>query len=137
MNFKEISNKYPNINLKYIKYFNNITNYNSINTLKYLLEHENIVYSFESFIEKYNITNLDIYLTKYPELSNFEICKIIYKDINDKSKEITLQIIPSKKPEKIKIAHIFIHLFEVGGGEKYLSNFYKYNNLNIIDPIYD
>jgi hypothetical protein len=24
MNFKEISNKYPNINLKYIKYFNNI-----------------------------------------------------------------------------------------------------------------
>ena len=44
MNFKEISNKYPNINLKYIKYFNNIINYNSINTLKYLLEH------FELFI---------------------------------------------------------------------------------------
>ena len=37
MNFKEISNKYPNINLKYIKYFNNITNYNSINALKYVV----------------------------------------------------------------------------------------------------
>jgi len=65
MNFKEISNKYPNINLKYIKYFNNIINYNSINTLKYLLEHESIVYSFESFIEKYNIINFDSYLLKY------------------------------------------------------------------------
>jgi glycosyltransferase involved in cell wall biosynthesis len=124
MNFKEISNKYPNINLKYIKYFNNIINYNSINTLKYLLEHENIVYSFESFIEKYNIINYDIYLTKYPDLCNFEICKIIQKDI-------------SSKQRNLKIAHIFIHLFEVGGGEKYLSNFYKYNNLNISEPIYD
>jgi hypothetical protein len=51
MNFKDISNKYPNINFKYIKYFNNITNYNSVNALKYLLEHENIIYSFESFIK--------------------------------------------------------------------------------------
>ena len=65
MNFKEISNKYPNINLKYIKYFNNITNYTSINALKYLLENDSIVYSFESLNEKYNIKNFDIYLTKY------------------------------------------------------------------------
>ena len=124
MNFKDISNKYPNINLKYIKYFNNITNYNSINSLNYLLEHENIVYSFESFIEKYNITNFDIYLTKYPELDNFEICKIIHKDISSKQQSLQQQ--------KLKIAHIFIHLFEVGGGEKYLSNFYKYNTINSI-----
>ena len=130
MNFKDISNKYPNINLKYIKYFNNITNYNSINTLKYLLENDDkIIYSFESFIEKYNITNFDIYLTKYPELDNFEICKIIYKDILSKQQSLQQQ--------NLKIAHIFIHLFEVGGGEKYLSNFHKYNNLNISHPIYD
>ena len=121
MNFKEISNKYPNINLKYIKYFNNITNYNSINALKYLLEHENIIYSFESFIEKYNITNFDIYLTKYPELDNFEICKLIHKDILSKQQSLQQQ--------KLKISHIFIHLFEVGGGEKYLSNFHKYNTI--------
>lgn len=138
MNFKEISNKYPNINLKYIKYFNNITNYTSINALKYLLENEPNIYSFESFIEKYNITNFDIYLTKYPELDNFEICKIIHKDIiqEDISSKITLQQ-QSHQQQKLKIAHIFIHLFEVGGGEKYLSNFYKYNNLTITEPIYD
>ena len=65
MNFKDISNKYPNINLKYIKYFNNITNYNSINALKYLLEHDNIVYSFESFIEKNNVTNCYFMFNEY------------------------------------------------------------------------
>jgi glycosyltransferase involved in cell wall biosynthesis len=135
MNFKDISNKYPNINLKYIKYFNNITNYTSINALKYLLEHENIVYSFESFIEKYNITNYDTYLTKYPELCDFEICKIIHKDIT--SSKITILQQQSLKQQNLKIAHIFIHLFEVGGGEKYLSNFYKYNNLTIPGPIYN
>ena len=124
MNFKEISNKYLNINLKYIKYFNNIINYNSINALKYLLDHDLIVYSFESFIEKYNITNFDIYLTKYSELDNFEICKIIHKDILSKQESLQQQ--------NLRIAHIFIHLFEVGGGEKYLSNFYKYNTINSI-----
>lgn len=135
MNFKDISNKYPNINLKYIKYFNNITNYTSINALKYLLEHDKIVYSFESFIEKYNIINYDTYLTKYPDLCDFEICKIIHKDIT--SSKITILQQQSLKQQNLKIAHIFIHLFEVGGGEKYLSNFYKYNNLNISGPIYD
>jgi glycosyltransferase involved in cell wall biosynthesis len=134
MNFKEISNKYSNINLKYIKYFNNIINYNSINALKYLLEHKTIVYSFESFIEKYNINNFDIYLTKYPNLNDFEICKIIHKDIIQKEYISSLEYKVPLQKKNLKIAHIFIHLFEVGGGEKYLSNFHKYNT---IDPIYD
>ena len=31
--------------------------------------------------------------------------------------------------EKAKLAHIFIHFFEIGGGESYISNFNRYNNL--------
>ena len=30
---------------------------------------------------------------------------------------------------KIKLAHIFVHFFKIGGGESYVSNFNKYNNI--------
>jgi hypothetical protein len=36
------------------------------------------------------------------------------------------------KIKSLKIAHIFVHLFEIGGGEAYLHNFCKYSNFENI-----
>ena len=40
-----------------------------------------------------------------------------------------------KQHISLNIAHIFVHLFEIGGGESYLSNFCKYND-NIKSSLY-
>jgi glycosyltransferase involved in cell wall biosynthesis len=41
---------------------------------------------------------------------------------------MSLSINLQKINNKLKIAHIFVHLFEIGGGESYLCNFCKYSN---------
>ena len=141
INYDNFLKKYGNIDLKYIKYFNNnLINCNSIQIINYFFKNLNIVYSFDSFLKKYNIDNFQKYRNIYQLLDDYEICKKIYSnldiDINidnnlilsidndtDKDKDII-----SEKVKIIKIAHIFVHLFEVGGGEKYLSKFNKYNN---------
>ena len=33
---------------------------------------------------------------------------------------------------KINLAHVFVHFFQIGGGERYLSNFSNYNKINKI-----
>jgi hypothetical protein len=46
-------------------------------------------------------------------------------DIIDKM-SLSISIDLPKINNKLKIAHIFVHLFEIGGGESYLYNFCKY-----------
>jgi glycosyltransferase involved in cell wall biosynthesis len=146
INYDNFLKKYGNIDLKYIKYFNNnLINCNSIQIINYFLKNLNIIYSFDSFLKKYNIDNFQKYRNIYPLLDDYEICKKIYSnldidiniDINIDNNNVILNNdinnyinndINSEKVKIIKIAHIFVHLFEVGGGEKYLSKFNKYNN---------
>jgi glycosyltransferase involved in cell wall biosynthesis len=50
-------------------------------------------------------------------------------NITDTNLNLDLDLNPIIKPiKKLKIAHIFVHLFEIGGGEAYLHNFCKYSN---------
>jgi len=41
------------------------------------------------------------------------------------------------KKQNIKIAHIFVHFFKIGGGESYLNNFNKYNKNNFNKDSFD
>lgn len=82
----------------------------------------NRITSIESFFKKYPNFNIKTYIesnTLLKKLSNIDI--LVHYHLNSNNNNI-ISNIP-------KLAHIFVHFFEIGGGESYLSNFNKYNNI--------
>jgi hypothetical protein len=107
----------------------------------------NTIYSINSFLEKYPKCDLIDKNTKLNEdiinkmyeyhlKNNYEKedCTIDIIQNQDFSKnEINNEnqdIIINKKNNILKLAHVFVHLFKIGGGESYLKQFHKYNNIN-------
>ena len=99
----------------------------------------NKVYSIESFFRKYPNFNIDTYKKETDEIKNLSTINVL---AHYHISQINNQIIPINAPlqnapikdctesfSTKKLAHIFIHFFEIGGGERYLSNFNRFNNL--------
>jgi glycosyltransferase involved in cell wall biosynthesis len=105
--------KYPNFSLDNYKEKNShIKNLSTINILAHY--HINNI----NFCEKYNNNDkyIDNYIDKYDDNN-------IINNLNEKIKEIDEIIYDEIDSLKIKLCHIFVHFFEIGGGETYLSNF--------------
>jgi len=103
------------------------------------LKTNNRITSIEIFFKKYPNFNIKKYVELNPSLKNLPNLNILLnyhleKDKKEKNLEEILE--ENSKEKKIiqnnykpKLAHIFVHLFEIGGGESYLSNFNKYNTI--------
>ena len=123
---KTFYEKYPNFDINEYK----ITNPQLLNIsiIDILAEyHHNIIN-----LKDLNNINCEKNNIIYPiiNLSNFK--QSINNPLINKQIECTdNDIIENKefKSKSIKLAHIFVHFFKVGGGEAYLSNFNKYNSI--------
>ena len=86
----------------------------------------NRITTIESFFKRYSDFNIKSYIESnisLKNLSNIEILVHYHLNNNILNQNILNQ---NNKP---RLAHIFVHFFEIGGGESYLSNFNKYNNI--------
>jgi hypothetical protein len=95
---------------------NQIVEYN-IESLQNILNNKNIIHNFinkSTFINNKNNKNN----------KNKDIISFNNKYINN-----------IKKP--LKIAHLFVHFFKIGGGENFIYNFEKYTNFNNTIFVYD
>ncbi len=115
----------------------------------------NTIYSYESFLNKYplfkeldgaklnrnTIESYYEYHLNFNSLSNNEtlieqtIDQAIDQAIdqtNEQTIEQTNQNIVHNK-NTLKLAHVFVHLFKIGGGEYYLKQFHKSNITNLFD----
>lgn len=109
----------------------------------------NTIYSHESFLKKYplfkesdGIKKNAIPETYYDYHVNFKDFKEDYiiqshdnllsntADSNDINHIDHIERISSSN---LKLAHVFVHLFKIGGGEAYLKKFHKYNKSNLFD----
>ena len=116
--------KYPNFNIKKYKNDNEILLIINIITGKVNNEKENNEEQVQEKIlnQDNNIDLLNIFINN--ELSIEYISYVnncITKNYNQK-KQISTS-------SDIKLAHIFVHFFKIGGGERYISNFNTYNNI--------
>jgi glycosyltransferase involved in cell wall biosynthesis len=76
----------------------------------------------EIFVEEIENIDKNLNITTNDNINNNEINNIFYYKNNDEL-EISTPIV------KLKLAHIFVHFFKIGGGENYLYKFNKYNNI--------
>lgn len=122
------------------------------NYLKDLITNDKIT-SIESFFKKYPTFDINKYKVMNKQFSKKPIIDILisvylneyknkiyndtqfHKDLYKTNilKDDIPQIISFNNLEfKIKLAHIFVHFFKIGGGESYISNFNKYNTINCV-----
>lgn len=116
------------------------------------IETNNRITSIESFFKKYPTFNIIEYKKNNEYVANFTYIDILIHANKNTIETSTLlcdsnKVIPECKPNfelddikiklstktnkqnNIKLAHIFVHFFKIGGGESYISNFNKYNNI--------
>ena len=138
----KINEKYEYFDLEKYKFFLNIENNDNLEIISDLLlnKKKNIIYSEYTFYKNYPNFDIELYKYIYPDITDdFEIMKLWYynhqdvinepeynneDDNNDNNNFYNNNIIIK---DSIKLAHIFIHLFKIGGGECYLSKFNNYN----------
>jgi glycosyltransferase involved in cell wall biosynthesis len=129
--------------IKYYLLFNpdkKILNYTDIKK-EYIndLKNNEIVVNIDTFFKKYASFDINIYIKINPELKQYSNIDILvhyhlYGSKINNTDYILSDSLPNPKPDqqlsfKIKLAHIFVHFFKIGGGECYVSNFNKYNNI--------
>lgn len=97
--------------------------------LKYLNYNELKKEYIKDLQTKYRITCIEDFFKKYP---SFDIN--IFKENNHEMAHLnTIEIVSHyHKSKQIKLAHVFVHLFKIGGGEAYVQKFNKYNKFNTI-----
>lgn len=101
----------------------------------------NTIYSHESFLKKYPLFK-EIDGNKKPTPETYYEYHINFKEddiVNDLSIlvnvnqdiiELENNIGCETMTNTLKLAHVFVHLFKIGGGEAYLKQFHKYNKSN-------
>ena len=113
--------KYPDFDIEIYKKFNTeLINKKEIEILVHMHTYgflNQLIYSELSFYKKFPNFNMDEFILHNPQYINFNKIDILYKWYSIHNTNIP------------KLAHIFVHFFKIGGGESYISNFYKYNNL--------
>jgi len=107
-------NKYPKFNIQKYK-----ENYSEISSYIEILIHA----SRNNDIKEYQISEEKQSFEEY----NIEPESNENKIIDESSKNTA--IAPIKKQSNIKLAHVFVHFFKIGGGESYISNFNIYNDI--------
>ena len=140
-------------NIKYYLLFNPQLKKLSVKELKesYMndLKSNNKVISINSFFKKYPTFDINKYKCENKNIENYTMIEtLVHYHLNevDKEREVTHnninnqliefeeqnieKIIAKSQKSPIKLAHIFVHFFQIGGGECYLSTFNKYNKVN-------
>jgi glycosyltransferase involved in cell wall biosynthesis len=131
---------YPEFDINfYCSYYNLIEN-----------EIDLLLHYYEIGKYKNYITSINDFKKKYPYINenknNIEFIKNILNDrnifnnfinnisfVNNKCQEIY----NIKNTKNIKVAHLFVHFFKIGGGENFIYNFEKYTNFNNTIFVYD
>jgi len=122
-------------NIKYYLLFNPDLKKLNINQLKesYIndLKTNNRITSINSFFKKYPDFNINDYkkdnFTMIETLVDYHLNNNNKNDNNNNNNTTNIPDLLNEKESTIKLAHIFIHFFKIGGGECYLSTFNKYN----------
>lgn len=120
----------------YKKFYPETVKMNLMDTLIHMninYEPENTIYSQESFLKKYPLfkenksieTYYEYHLKFKDSCQNKILNTIIEYDITEHD------IITPKNT--LKLAHVFIHLFKIGGGEAYLKQFNKSNSSKLFE----
>ena len=93
------------------------------------LKSNNRITSIQSFFKKYPNFNTKLYMetnSSLVKLNNIDLLVHYHLNLNQNQNQNQNQNLLNRKA---KLAHIFVHFFEIGGGESYLSNFNKFNNI--------
>jgi glycosyltransferase involved in cell wall biosynthesis len=120
--------KYPKFDIsEYKKKYNEVANFTYIDILIHANKNivcENSISSstpLKTCLEEDNEIILPVSIKTYSEV-NLAKSEEIYMQSSSERMIIV-------KNKNIKLAHIFVHFFKIGGGECYISNFNKYNNI--------
>ena len=90
---------------------------------------------YNEYVRDGKVVSIPSFLKTYPEfdinnpkMSLNDLVDYHYQKLNEKNNKIETKSIIIKNHNNLnpKIAHIFVHFFEIGGGENYLSKFNNY-----------
>ena len=85
---------------------------------------ENKITSIDKFFKKYPTFDINIFKKNNPNIAHLSQIEILgYVNFNEHN------VVHNIHEKHIKLAHIFVHFFKIGGGESYLEKFSNYNHI--------
>jgi hypothetical protein len=94
---------------------------------------ENKITSIDKFFKKYPTFDTNIFKKNNPNIAHLSQIEILGYFNSNKHNEIindeNINNEYNKHEKNIKLAHIFVHFFKIGGGESYLEKFSNYNHI--------